>query len=182
MKVENGGIKGDYRSGIENAFFIHLDIAKALNLVVPRKDGKSNLFDLGYELTSLVSVEHFRDPISQVLHVGCDQILWEIQDSKAIGFKPEGTPSESKFLKLHCSVNCYFYELGHAYHSSLHKKRPLYVSSDLVQTQIVGKSETDLLREVEYDGSTNENLVKNTYEPQNLQFIPVRKTFLILWK
>ena len=27
--------------------------------------------------------------------------------------------------------------------------------ADLVQTQFVGKSETDLLREVEYDGSMN---------------------------
>lgn len=64
-----------------------------------------------------------------------------------------------------------------AYHSSLHQKRPLYVYSDLVQTQFVGKSETDLLRDVEYDGSTDGNTVKNTYEPQNLQFIPIRKNF-----
>lgn len=59
-----------------------------------------------------------------------------------------------------------------AYHSSLHQKLPLYVYSDLVQTQFVGKSETDLLRDVEYDGSTDGNTVKNTHEPQNLQFIP----------
>lgn len=39
----------------------------------------------------------------------------------------------------------------------------------------MGKSETDLLRDVEYDGSTDGNTVKNTYEPQNLQFIPIRK-------
>ena len=178
LKIDNGGIiKGDYRSGIENAFFIHLDIAKAFNLVVPRKDGKSSADDLGYELTSLVSAEHFRDPISQVVHVNDDQKLWSIRDSKAIGFKPEGTQSKSKFLKLDCSVNWYFYELGHAYHSSLHQKRPLYVNSDLVQTQFVGKSETDLLIDVEFDGSTDGNTVKNTYEPQNLQFIPIRKKF-----
>ena len=47
--------------------------------------------------------------------------------------------------------------------------------TDLVQTQFMGRSETDLLREVEYDGSTNGNVIKNSYEPQNLQFIPVRK-------
>ena len=39
----------------------------------------------------------------------------------------------------------------------------------------MGRSETDLLREVEYDGSMNGNVIKNSYEAQNLQFIPVRK-------
>ena len=57
----------------------------------------------------------------------------------------------------------------------MYQKRSLYVYTDLVQTQFMGRSETDLLREVEYDGSTNENVIKNSYEPQNLQFIPVRK-------
>ena len=47
--------------------------------------------------------------------------------------------------------------------------------ADLVQTQFMGRSETDLLREVEYDGSMNGNVINNSYEPQNLQFIPVRK-------
>ena len=47
--------------------------------------------------------------------------------------------------------------------------------TDLVQTQFMGISGTDLLREVEYDGSMNGNVIKNRYEPQNLQFIPVRK-------
>ena len=39
----------------------------------------------------------------------------------------------------------------------------------------MGRSEKDLLREVEYDGSMNGNVITNSYEPQNLQFIPVRK-------
>ena len=38
----------------------------------------------------------------------------------------------------------------------------------------MGRSETDLLSEVEYDRSMNGNVI-NSYEPQNLQFIPVRK-------
>ena len=45
----------------------------------------------------------------------------------------------------------------------------MYVYSDLVQTQIMGGSETDLLREVVYSGS------KSTFEPHNLQFIPIRR-------
>ena len=51
----------------------------------------------------------------------------------------------------------------------------MYVYTDLVQTQFMGRSETDLLREVEYDGSMNGNVINNSYEHQNLQFIPVRK-------
>lgn len=50
-----------------------------------------------------------------------------------------------------------------------HQERPLYVYSDLVQTQIICGSETDLLREVVYNGS------KSTFKPHNLQFIPIRK-------
>ena len=69
-------------------------------------------------------------------------------------------------------MNWYLYEIdNHIYHNSLQQSRPLYMYTDLVQTQIVGKSETDLLRRVEYGGSKD----KIIYEPQNLQFVPVRK-------
>ena len=53
--------------------------------------------------------------------------------------------------------------------SQTYQERPLYVYSDLVETQIIGGSETDLLREVVYNGS------KSTFKPFNLQFIPIRK-------
>ena len=53
--------------------------------------------------------------------------------------------------------------------SQTYQERPLYVYSDLVQTQIIGGSKTDLLREVIYNGS------KITFKPRNLQFIPIRK-------
>lgn len=67
-------------------------------------------------------------------------------------------------------MNWYIYEIDNrVYSNSLHQSRPLYVYTDLIQTQIVGKSETDLLRKVEYNGG------KIIYEPQHLQFLPVRK-------
>lgn len=67
-------------------------------------------------------------------------------------------------------MNWYLYEIDNrVYSNSLHQSRPLYVYTDLIQTQIVGKSETDLLRKVEYNGG------KIIYEPQHLQFLPVRK-------
>ena len=53
--------------------------------------------------------------------------------------------------------------------SQTYQERPLYVYSDLVETQIIGSSETDLLREVVYNGS------KSTFKPHNLQFIPIHK-------
>ena len=94
LKINNEGIvKGDYATEMENAFLIHLDIAKAFNLVIPKKDGG------GYQLTSLVSAEHFRDTLSHVSRVNGVQKLWTIIDGKGL-FKPEGTPTYSKFLKL----------------------------------------------------------------------------------
>ena len=135
------------------------------------KNGSATVDDKGYQLSSLVSAEHFRDPTSTTVSLGGgEHRLWTVIDAKETGFKPEGVTSKSLFLRLQASVNWYIYELGHAYHSPLHQKRPLYVYTDLVQTQIMGKSETDLLREVEYDGSTDGNI-----EPHNLQFIPLRK-------
>ena len=128
----------------------------------------------GFELISLLTFEHFRDPIKDVTYEGDVQRVWEIVDSKTFQFKPEGYPSESKLLRLQCSINWYIYGLCQMYasqvkSSQLYQERPLYVYSDLVQTQIIGGSETDLLREVVYNGS------KSTFEPHNLQFIPIRK-------
>ena len=167
LKIDNEGItNSDYKILSENAFFIHLDIAEAFNLVIPKKDGG------GYQLTSLVSAEHFKDPLGHVAHVGGVQKLWSIVSGAEGSFKPEGTDTNSKFLKLDSSVNCYIYEIDNQiYKNSLKQSRALYVYTDLVQTQMVGKSETDLLRKVEYGGSSD----KIVYEPQHLQFLPVRK-------
>ena len=172
--IDNSGINASYRSGIENQFYIHLDIAKAFKLVIP-KNGSAKAGDKGYQLSSLVSAEHFRDPVSTTVEFQGVHRFWTIIDTKEVGFKPEGVASNSLFLRLQASVNWYIYGLGYTYHSPMYQKRPLYMYKDLVQTQIMGRSETDLLSEVEYDGSAQGDILKNSYEPQNLQFIPVRK-------
>ena len=172
--IDNSGIDASYRSGIENQFYIHLDIAKAFKLVIP-KNGSAKAGHKGYQLSSLVSAEHFRDPASTTVEFQGVHRFWTIIDAKEVGFKPEGVASNSLFLRLQASVNWYIYGLGYTYHSPMYQKRPLYMYTDLVQTQIMGRSETDLLSEVEYDGSTQGDILKNSYEPQNLQFIPVRK-------
>lgn len=119
--IDKSKIDGVYRSGNDNQFYIHLDIAKAFNLVIP-KTGPATSDDLGYQLTSLVSAEHVRDPIRSVLFKGDDQVLWQINDADQIGFKPEGIASQSKFSRLRSSVNWSFYELGHYFQSPLHQK------------------------------------------------------------
>lgn len=144
LKIDNGRIDGAYRSGLENAFFLNLEIAKVFNLIMPRQDGKYESYYQGYELTSHVTVEHFRDPISHTLRWLDGTKLWEIIDAKEAGFKPEGHSRSSKFVKFESSVNWYFYKQGNAYYSPMYQKRSLYVYTDLVQTQFMGRSETDL--------------------------------------
>ena len=176
--IDNGGIVGSYRSGIENSICIHLDIAKAFNLVVP-KSGRANSRDLGYQLTSLVEARYFRDPISHVLKIRGSDVVWSIFDADQVGFKPGGNVTKSKFLRLYSSVNWYLSELNRSFHNpdvfTNHYKRTLYVYSDLVQTQLVGGSETDFLSQVVYDGGNGDNSQRNRFEPQHLQFIPIRK-------
>ena len=172
MCIDNGGIDGNYRSGVQNDLYIHLDVAKAFKLVVPKEGVPAH--QKGYALTSLLTFEHFRDPISDVDYDGDVQKVWEIVDSKTHPVQPEGHSSESKFLRLECSVNWFLYRLCQKHTSQVkasqaYQERPLYVYTDLVQTQIMGGSETDLLREVIYNGS------KSTFEPHHLQFIPIRK-------
>lgn len=50
--------------------------------------------------------------------------------------------------------------------------RSLYVYTDLTQTQIVGETETDLLREVTIKSSVKG---RKLYEPKNLRFLPISK-------
>lgn len=89
LKINNEGVvNGDYKWLMGNAFLIHLDIAKAFNLVIPKKDGEGN------QLTSLVSAEHFREPLSHVSLVNGVQRLWEIVDGGG-SFQPEGTATSS---------------------------------------------------------------------------------------
>lgn len=74
-----------------------------------------------------------------------------------------------------------FYSYGTWYFSGLDEKiyqefvdpnRTLFVYTDLTQTQIVGGTETDLLREVSFN---NFEKGKYLYEPLNLQYKPIRK-------
>lgn len=74
--------------------------------MIPRKDGKATSDDGGYQLTSLVESDHFRDPSSTVLKVNRKYFDWEVADAK-----PRGANKSYKFLRLFCYVNWYLSEL-----------------------------------------------------------------------
>lgn len=87
---------------------------------------------------------------------------------------------ESKFLRLKAAVNWHLYELGHFFSQS----RGFHTIPQAIVVCVLGSgadangggSETDLLREVVYEGEKNENdTEKNNFEFQHLQFIPIRK-------
>ena len=131
--------------------------------------------DKGYQISSLVSAEHFRDSASTTVSLGGgEHRLWTIIDAKETGFKPEGVTSKSLFFTFTGFCRLVHLRIGSCLPQSITPKTT-FVRLHLVQTQIMGKSETDLLREVEYDGSNSGNIEKNTYKPYNLQFIPLRK-------
>ena len=121
--MDNSGIDGDYKSGIKNQFYIHLDIAKAFNLVIP-KNGFPGADDKGYQSSSLVMAEHFRDPMSSTAAIGGVHRLWPVIDGGQVGLRPEGTATKSWFLPLQAHANWYFYELDHSSQSPLYQKRP----------------------------------------------------------
>ena len=131
--------------------------------------------DKGYQISSLVSAEHFRDSASTTVSLGGgEHRLWTIIDAKETGFKPEGVTNKSLFFTFTGFCRLVHLRIGSCLPQSITPKTT-FVRLHLVQTQIMGKSETDLLREVEYDGSNSGNIEKNTYKPYNLQFIPLRK-------
>ena len=129
MCIDNSGIDSSFRSGIENDFYIHLDVAKAFKLVIPKVGVSSH--QKGFELTSLLTFEHFRDPISEVNYQGDVQRVWEIVDPKTFQFKPEGNPSESKFLRLQYSVNWYIYRLCQMHASQVKSSQVKHIKNDL---------------------------------------------------
>ena len=107
---------------------MHLDVAKAFKLVIPKVGVPAH--QKGYELTSLLTFEHFRDPISEVNYQGDVQRVWEIVDSKTFQFKPEGNPSESKFLRLQSSVNWYIYRVCQMHTSQVKSSQVKHIKND----------------------------------------------------
>ena len=116
-------------------------------------------------LSSSVRIEHFRDPNLNLWKSTDD--LWKIVDI-------QWTMVVGRYVRFYSYVNWYFSGLDEKiYHTYADPKRTLFVYTDLTQTQIVGGTETDLLREVSL---TNNEKGKYLFEPLHLQYLPIRKS------
>ena len=78
-----------------------------------------------------------------------------------------------RYVRFFSHVNWYFSGLDEKiYHTYANPKRTLFVYTDLTRTQIVGCTETDLLREVSF---TNNEKGKWLFEPLHLQYLSILK-------
>ena len=143
--------------------FVEIELELAEKFLLVEEKTKSD----GTKITCLsssVRIEHFRDPNLNLWKSTDD--LWSIRDVQwevVVG----------RFVTFSSHVNWYFSGLDEKiYHTYADPKRTLFVYTDLTQTQIVGGTETDLLREVSF---TNNEKGKYLFEPLHLQYLPIRK-------
>ena len=140
---------------------IELELAKKFHLVEEKTKSDGTKITC---LSSSVRIEHFRDPYLKLWKSTDD--LWRIVDIQwnvVVGC----------YVRFYSYVNWYFSGLDEKiYHTYADPKRTLFVYTDLTQTQIVGGTETDLLREVSF---TNNEKGKYLFEPLHLQYLPIRK-------
>ena len=125
-------------------------------------------------LSSTVRVEHFRDPNLGKWSSEVEKYLWkEVVHSHHSDDPTQTHDPAQKYVRFYSYVNWYFSGLdGKIYQAFVNPNRTLFVYLDLAQTQIVGGTETDLLREVSFN---NFEKGKYLYEPLNLQYLPIRK-------
>ena len=141
---------------------IELELAKKKFQLIEEKT-KSDVTKITC-LSSSVRIEHFRDPNLNLWKSTDD--LWKIVDI-------QWTMVVGRYVRFYSYVNWYFSGLDEKiYHTYADPKRTLFVYTDLTQTQIVGGTETDLLREVSF---TNNEKGKYLFEPLRLQYLPIRK-------
>ena len=144
-----------------NAVDIELQLAKKFHLVEEKTKSDGTKITC---LSSSVRIEHFRDPNLNMWKSTDD--LWKVVDI-------QWTVVVGRYVRFYPYVNWYFSGLDEKiYHTYADPKRTLFVYTDLTQTQIVGGTETDLLREVSF---TNNEKGKYLFEPLHLLYLPVRK-------
>ena len=156
----------------QNYVDIELEMAKKFKLVeeVEKTDG-SGQKKKELCLSGTVRVEHFRDPNLGRWRNKVEKYLWKVVTHTHDGADVH-EPGQ-KYVRFYSYVNWYFSGLDQKiYQAFVDPNRTLFVYTDLAQTQIVGSTETDLLREVSFN---NFDKGKYLYEPLNLQHIPIRK-------
>ena len=140
---------------------IELELAKKFHLVEEKTKSDGTKITC---LSSSVRIEHFRDPNLNMWKSTDD--LWRVVDR-------QWNVVVGRYVRFYSYVNRYFSGLDEKiYHTYADPKRTLFVYTDLTQTQIVGGTETDLLREVSF---TNNEKGKYLFEPLYLQYLPIRE-------
>ena len=140
---------------------IELELAKKFHLVEEKTKSDGTKVTC---LSSSVRIEHFRDP---------NLDMWKSPDTLWSAVDIQWDVVVGRYVRFYSYVNWYFSGLDEKiYHTYADPKRTLFVYTDLTQTQIVGGTETDLLREVSF---TNNEKGKYLFEPLHLQYLPVRK-------
>ena len=135
-----------------NLVEIELELAKKFHLVEEKTKSDGTKITC---LSSSVRIEHFRDPNLNMWKSTDD--LWSIRDVQwevVVG----------RYVTFSSYVNWYFSGLDEKiHHTYADPKRTLFVYTDLTQTQIVGGTETDLLREVSFTNNEKGNIYLNRY-------------------
>lgn len=90
-----------------------------------------------------------------------------------IEYKPFTSSAKMKYVRFYSCLNWYFAELDSTFFEKfVEPTRTLFVYTDFVQTQLVGGTETDLLKKVVIKPSFKG---RTQFEPRQIQNIPVRK-------
>lgn len=145
----------------ENYVDIELEMAKKFHMIeeLEKTDPTTGQKTKELSLAGSARVEHFRD---YNLRRWTNTHLW-----KSV------TRHGKTYMRFYSYVNWHFSGLNQQiYESSFDPNRTLFVYTDLAQTQIVGSTETDLLREVVFK---NNQGGKYLFEPINLQYLPIQK-------
>ena len=152
--------------------FIEIDLEMAKKFRIVEEVEKTD--DTGQKkkelcLSSTVRVEHFRDPNLGRWSGEAEKYLWKevVHTHHSDNLHDPG----QKYVRFYSYVNWYFSGLDQKiYQAFVDPNRTLFLYTDLAQTQIVGGTEIDLLREVSFN---NYKKGKYLYEPLNLQQIPI---------
>ena len=169
LMIDNSKVIGNNGHLLETHVKIDLKVALAFHLVEKIKTtGK-------YKLGECLKFQHFRSPTPDV-SVPWENDVWQVKslrDPYPIEKDGKLTQEINQYLQLSSVVNWYITDINQSFQMKFgQSKRTLFVFSDIAQTQIVGYSNSDMLKEVVYD---NEFKGRTQFEPKKMQFLPVRK-------
>ena len=157
-----------------NFISINMQLALAFNLVKCEVDDKTK--KINYKISDSLRMEQFRTVVLKgpyhKIHIDKDS-----QDSHSIDcriYKHNDNNTVNKdSLELYGHCNWIISDVNENFENYFgRQRRSLFVYTDLGQTQTVGDTTVNLLREVMYENTFKGLFI---FEPHHLHFIPVRK-------